>query len=322
MFTEEPLAGNPLAVFPEADGLSHNVMQSLAREMNLSETSFVVPPTEAGRAQGADYRMRIFTPGIELPFAGHPSIGTAWVLATEGRLLLEAPTTVVHQELAIGVLPLVLSLAQAADDDDESAPTLRTVTMTQGEAELVHILDSEERDELAEALEVPTRHMGWKLEGPTANARTAPPAVISTGLPFLVVPIRDLEVLSEIDRERSTAVANFAEAYGCDSLALIASGNAGAIGDADVHARVLSHPRQGIGEDPATGAAAGPIAVYLGRLHRTRGGTQRAVIEQGVEVDRPSRLVAEADFDADGHPLEVRVSGAAVPVIEGWVTLP
>src|SRR3989304_6218653 len=106
VFTDRPLHGNPLAVFPEAEGLSDAEMQGLAREMNCSETTFVLPPTDAGSARGADYRLRIFTPGVELPFAGHPSIGTAWVLADEGRFALTTPRTEIRQELAIGARPL------------------------------------------------------------------------------------------------------------------------------------------------------------------------------------------------------------------------
>src|SRR5918992_3739585 len=107
VFTDRPLAGNPLAVFLEAEGLGDTEMQALAREMNLSETTFVLPPTDEGRAAGANYRMRIFTPARELPFAGHPSIGTAWVQADEGRLGLPRDgVTEIRQELLAGVLPL------------------------------------------------------------------------------------------------------------------------------------------------------------------------------------------------------------------------
>src|ERR671915_279405 len=101
VFTDRPLAGNPLAIFPEAEGLSDAEMQSLAREMNLSETTFVLPPTDEGRAAGADYRMRIFTPARELPFAGHPTIGTAWLQADEGRLTAPADgICLARQEIA------------------------------------------------------------------------------------------------------------------------------------------------------------------------------------------------------------------------------
>ena len=110
VFTDRPLAGNPLAVFLDAAGLDDAEMQALAREMNLSETCFVVPVTATGRDGGADYRLRIFTPGRELPFAGHPSIGTAWVMTDEGHVPLRVPLTTLRQEVAIGVLPITLAV--------------------------------------------------------------------------------------------------------------------------------------------------------------------------------------------------------------------
>ncbi|MCY7417287.1 MAG: PhzF family phenazine biosynthesis isomerase, partial [Chloroflexi bacterium] len=91
VFTDHPLCGNPLAVFVDADGLTDTEMQALAREMNLSETAFVLPPTPSGAAAGASHRLRIFTPGMELPFAGPPALGAAWVLADEGLIALEGP---------------------------------------------------------------------------------------------------------------------------------------------------------------------------------------------------------------------------------------
>jgi trans-2,3-dihydro-3-hydroxyanthranilate isomerase len=129
VFTDTPLRGNPLAVFPEAEGLSDTEMQAIAREMNLSESAFVLPATDEGKAHGADYRLRIFTPGMELPFAGHPSIGTAWVLATDGRFDLRPPRTEVRQELPIGVLPVSLAVGKKSGGQ----PTIGEVTMTQGE---------------------------------------------------------------------------------------------------------------------------------------------------------------------------------------------
>src|SRR3972149_1369236 len=104
VFAARPLEGNPLAVFPRAQGLSDREMLAIAREMNLSETTFVVPPTKAG----ADYRNRIFTPGGEIPFAGHPSLGTAFVAALEGIVPKPEGVSVIYQELQIGVLPLEL----------------------------------------------------------------------------------------------------------------------------------------------------------------------------------------------------------------------
>jgi trans-2,3-dihydro-3-hydroxyanthranilate isomerase len=319
VFTDRPLAGNPLAVFTDASGLSDAEMQSLAREMNLSETTFVLPPTADGAAQGAAYSMRIFTPGQELPAAGHPALGTAWVLAADGRLRLSSPRTDVRYEVPLGVLPVSLDV-RAASDGATAASRLGRVTMVQGAAELIQIIDPEELEELAEALEIAVPYLRWKPKrgGPSKS----PAAVISTGLPYLIVPVEDRQMLEDVSNERSHQVADFAATYGADSAALVAPGNSGAVGDADVHVRVFVHPRQGITEDPATGSAAGPIAVYLGRLGKTRGRTFRLVIEQGVEVGRPSRIIAEVDFDDGGHPGEVRVSGDVTPVLEGTVELP
>ncbi len=324
MFADRPLSGNPLAVFTDAQGLTDGEMQRLAREMNLSETTFVLPPGAAAPGDGAAYRIRIFTPGEELPTAGHPALGTAWVLADDGRLPLTSPRTDIRYETALGVQPLWLEVRPATPDDaaagQRPGDRIGAVTMVQGPAELIHVIDAEELDELGEALEIGVPYLRWK---PRKGApRRSPAAVISTGLPYLIVPVADRQMLEDVSNERSHQVADFALTYGADSAALVAPGNSGAVPDADVHVRVLVHPRQGITEDPATGSAAGPIAVYLGRLGRTRDTTFRLVIEQGVEVGRPSRLLAEVDFDEGGHPGEVRVSGCVAPLIEGWVALP
>lgn len=313
VFTDRPLAGNPLAVFPEAEGLDDDEMQALAREMNISETCYVLPPTAAGTEAGADYRLRIFTPTLELPFAGHPSIGAAWVLADEGRFELRAPATEVRQEIAIGVLPLRLQPA---------GRSVGLVTMTQGRVEDLHHLDEDETWELCEALEVATDALGWPAGGSRRSRTPAVPMVISTGLPHLIVPFLDRAVMMDVEHELREHVAEVGSSWGCESAALVAPGNSGAIADADVCVRIFDADVMGIGADPATGAAAGPICVYLGQLADARETTHRVVIEQGVELGRASRLLAEADFGPDGRPGEVRVAGEVVPLIEGWVTLP
>jgi trans-2,3-dihydro-3-hydroxyanthranilate isomerase len=291
-------------------------MQSLAREMNLSETAFVLPPTESGRADGADYRLRIFTPATELPFSGHPAIGTAWILANEGRFELKSPETEIRQEMAIGVLPVSLHIKGKGADQ-----RVDDVTMTLGEVELIHRVAPDEMDELAASLEVRARELRWPSDG-QAPGRLRRPALISCGWPVLVVPFASLDLLADLDAERGLDVARFAETYGGDTAALVAPGNSGAIPDADVHVRVLPDPRSGVVEDPASGSAAGPIAVFLGLLAQQRGAAHRVIIEQGVEIGRPSRLVAEVDFTADGRPQRARVTGCTVPVAEGWLTLP
>jgi trans-2,3-dihydro-3-hydroxyanthranilate isomerase len=317
VFTDTRLCGNPLAVFLDADraedggaGLSDDEMQALAREMNLSETVFVLPPTPAGARAGAAYRLRIFTPGMELPFAGHPSIGAAWVLADEGHVSLRDGGTSVVTELASGPHRLAIGTNASGAVGD--------VTLITPGAEILQRLDEDELAELCEALEVPGNEVGWRSGGRRRKAR---PMVISTGLPHLIVPFVDRAVMLDVDHERRQAVAEICRSLGCDSAVLVAAGNSGAIADADVSVRVFDAGRLGIDVDPATGAAAGPICVYLGMLAPTRGATCRVVIEQGTEVGRPSRLRAAADFDAEGNVTQVRITGSVVPVSEGRVTL-
>ncbi len=308
VFTDRALAGNPLAVFPDAAGLSDAEMQALARETNLSETTFVLDPSEAGRQAGADYRVRIFTPGEELPFAGHPSLGTAWVLAELGRFELAGGTVTVRQEVGVGVLPLALSL---------SGGTVDEITLTTPPPRILRELTPDEADELAAVLELAPSALGWP-----AAADPALPAVVSCGLPTLVAPISRLATLATLDARVALTLADLVRQYGVDTVALVAPGHVAAVHDADAHARVLCDPRTGIVEDPATGSAAAPISVQLGLLARRRDATERTVIEQGVEMGRPSRLVAEADFDAAGRPVAARVSGRVVGIAEGWFELP
>lgn len=313
VFTDRPFAGNPLAVFPIAEGLADEEMQAIAREMNLSETTFVLPPTDAGLAEGATYRMRIFTPGLELPFAGHPSIGTAWVLADERRFALREPAIEVSQEVAIGVLPLAIEVRDGRPG---------AVQMTQGTPHLLDALDPADLPALAAALEVGEDAFGWTdTDGTAYGAAQVPPRAATTGAPYLVVPFREAATLAAVRSERNAAAAVVARRYGSDSVALVAPGNLGVIADADVHARVLVDPAVGIQEDPATGGAAGPIAVYLGTLGGAQDERRHLIIEQGVEVGRPSRLEVEVSFYSEGTARSVRLTGRTVPILEGWLEL-
>jgi trans-2,3-dihydro-3-hydroxyanthranilate isomerase len=316
VFTDRPLRGNALAVFSDATGLSDDDMQAIALEMNLAETAFVLPPTDEGRAAGADYRVRIFTSTVELPFAGHPSIGTAWVLADDGRFTLDGREVEVRQEVPVGVLPLVLHL---------SGPTgwrvVGEITLTCAQPELIYRVPADELDELAATLEVRASELRWPGTTEKGGQRRAP-AVISCGLPYLVVPFSRRDLLADLDADHALQLARFAATYGADSAALVAPGNGGDVADADVHVRVLSDPRTGAAEDAATGSAAGPVCVFLGYLAGRRSAAHRIVIEQGVEMGRPSRLTAEVDFDSDGEPTRARVTGTVVPVAEGWFELP
>jgi PhzF family phenazine biosynthesis protein len=152
VFTDRPLTGNPLAVFFDGAGLSSEEMLAIAREMNLSETTFVLPPTE----QEADYKVRIFTPAKEIPFAGHPSIGTAHALIEDGRIPLKKTVTTVRQEVGIGVLPIQIQL---------TSRKRRLITMTQGKPRLGQIV--EDIEGVADILSPQRRDRIYRLAYPS-----------------------------------------------------------------------------------------------------------------------------------------------------------
>ncbi len=292
VFTEKALQGNPLAVFPRATGLSKEEMEGIAREMNLSETTFVTPPTNPA----AHYRNRIFTPGGEIPFAGHPSLGTAYVAALEGLVPKPDGRSVIYQELEIGVLPLELFV---------EGGQIRKVVMTQGEPSLGRKLTSV--DGLAKALSVRPRDIG------VGSLR---PQVASTGIPSLQIPMRSLEAVQEVDYDMR-ALASFLERLGPHQLAYVFTFETADKG-AHVHARSFS-PIDGIREDPATGSAAGSCGVYLTANGKLPGPT--FVIEQGIEMKHASRI--EVTVEAEGKVAKtVKVGGPVTPLIRGSLRLP
>ena len=292
VFTDKPLQGNPLAVFPRATGLSREEMEGITREMNLSETTFVLPPSNPA----AHYRNRIFTPGGEIPFAGHPSLGTAFVAALEGLVPKPEGRSVVYQELEIGVLPLELFVENGQ---------IQKVVMTQGEPVVEKPLPSVEG--LAKALSVKPRDIGHaKLK----------PQVASTGIPSLQVPMRSLEAVRGIDydmRELGKFLAKLGPHHLVYAFSMQTAEPA-----AQVHARAFS-PQDGIREDPATGSAAGACGAYL-----AANGALPApsfVIEQGIEMKHASLI--EVSVDAEGKvPKVVRVGGRVTPLIRGSLRLP
>ena len=291
VFTDRAFAGNPLCVVPDATGLSSEQMQAIAREMNLSETTFVLPPSDPQ----ASYWMRIFTPAKEIPFAGHPSIGTAYVMARAGAFALEEPVTRVFQQVAIGTLPLDIEVAGGKPG---------RVLMTQGAPQFGPVI--RDLDPVANALGL----------DPMVLARAKLLLqVVSTGLEHLMVPLPDLETVSSLRPNLAAldVVLRKCGALGCYVFTLTPSS-----GDALVHARMFA-PGAGIVEDPATGSAAGPLGAYLavhGVLPPER---SSFVIEQGVEMGRPSRIWVEVGRDGSGAPIAIRVGGTTVPVINGTI---
>ena len=273
VFTEEPFAGNQLCVFPEVpDELDPDTMQLLAREIGFSESTFVL---EAG---GDRYRMRIFTPSEELPFAGHPTIGTAFVLAREGRV-----ATSVTQTTDAGEVPVEVDLDAGTASMQQLPPTFGPV------------FDDPVLVAAAAGLE------------PGDLVRELPIQPVSTGLAHLMVPVRDEAALRRAERDGRLCLQVHRRS-GAASIYLFA-----VRGDGDVMARMFD-PLLGIGEDSATGSAAGPLGAYLA-AHDLAGMPGRVVVAQGELVQRPSFLHVEVA--RDGSSWSVKVGGGVRIVGDG-----
>ncbi|OGB91798.1 MAG: hypothetical protein A2Z31_08075 [candidate division NC10 bacterium RBG_16_65_8] len=291
VFTDRPFAGNPLCVVPDGKGLSGEQMQAIAQEMNLSETTFVLPPTDPQ----ATYWMRIFTPAKEIPFAGHPSVGTAYVMARAGRFPLQEPVTQIFQQVGVGTLPL---------DIEVSGGKPGRVIMTQGKPTFGEVL--RDLTPVADALGVDV--------GTLARVNL-PAQVVSTGLGHLLVPLPDLDVVGSLrpNVARLDALLQNCGALGCFVFCLQATSP-----DTFAHARMFA-PGAGVPEDPATGSAAGPLGAYLAVHGVLPTGQTSFLIEQGIEMGRPSHLWVEVIRDAAGMPTTLRVGGTTVPVIRGTI---
>jgi trans-2,3-dihydro-3-hydroxyanthranilate isomerase len=289
VFTDRPFAGNPLAVVLEAGGLTTRQMQTLAREFNLSETIFVQP----AQGTGEDARVRIFLPAAEIPFAGHPAIGCAILLAT----LAAAP----------GDFTRALTLGTAA------GPVPVTVTRAGGRvtAELT-------------APVIPHPHAGTADPALIAAATGLQPAEIgfgghrpglfAGGPAFLYVPVADLAALAAA-APRAPHWSALMAAGGVQAAYLYTLG-----GEADFRARMFS-PTAGVPEDPATGSAACILAAQLAACGALPPGTARFTIRQGVEMGRPSDLVLTV-VSGDTGILSVRLMGSAVRIAEGRIAVP
>jgi trans-2,3-dihydro-3-hydroxyanthranilate isomerase len=266
VFTDRPLAGNQLAVFTDARELDAETMQALALEIGFSETAFVLPAEAGGTA-----RVRIFTPAAELPFAGHPTLGTAWVLA--------APLqhAVVELETGRGIVPVEI-------ERDESG-ALRYGRMVQP----VPAVDTyPEPERLLAALGV--------------SGSLAPVERYDNGPRFTYVVLESREDVAALDPDLST-LRELEVAVIC------------AAGERTSWKSRMFAPSLGVAEDPATGAAAGPLACHLCRHGLVPWGTE-IEISQGAEIGRPSTLYARADGGADAID-RVEVGGSAVVVARG-----
>ena len=266
VFTETPLAGNQLGVFTDARDLSAELMQRLARELNYAESTFVLPPSEGGHA-----RMRIFTPKRELPFAGHPTLGTAFVLAAPLQL------DEIRLETGRGVVPVRLEREGARIVFGRMEQPLPAVEPFDRADELLAALGAERSELPVELYDNGVRHVYVTLGSEDEVAALRPD-------PSRLVVLGDLGINCVAGSGRRWKTRMFA-------------------------------PAHGVAEDPATGSAAGPLALHLARHGRVDWG-EEIEISQGAEIGRPSTLYARVE-GSDGQVARVEVGGSAVVVARG-----
>ncbi len=289
VFTRSPLTGNPLAIFSDARGLSDKEMQALAREMNLSETTFILPRKHDVEAREGK-RVRIFTVEEELPFAGHPTLGTALYLYSTAK---DRPDEIVL-DLNVGKVPVRFT-PDAADAGRDRVDGVVFGEMRQRDPEFGKVIP---REEVARALKIGEIALDWPIQ------------VVSTGLPFAILPFRDGTAFTNLKFDILGA-KQILEATGARFFYLVCV----APGEKELRARMFFYG----GEDPATGSAAGCAASWLVRYGLIKSDEQ-ALIKQGVEAGRPSELFVRATQEGD-RITNVRVGGYATEVLRGTVTI-
>jgi len=295
VFTQTPLSGNPLAIFPDGRGLNDTEMQALAREMNLSETTFILPRDSAAEAREGK-KVRIFTVEAELPFAGHPTLGTAlYLYASESNQKKPAEITL---DLKAGKIPVRFTAnSQNAGGDRVNGQVFGE--MRQRDPEFGTPLS---RDDVARVIgiavdEIPSE---WLIQP------------VSTGLTFTIVPFRNRQTLSDLKFSYIQA-AEFLRNTGANFFYFLCPERRE--GRLEARARMCFYG----GEDPATGSAAGCAASWMVQ-HGVAKSDEQVVIRQGVECRRPSEMHVRATREG-GRVTDVRVGGYAVEILRGTVVL-
>ena len=284
VFTSSPFGGNQLAVFPDADTIPSELMQIIANELNLSETVFVLPADQ----QGCDYRMRIFTPRMELPMAGHPTVGTGYLLAHLGKVSMgNGPISLTMQQ---NVGPIGITIYPEEP---------WRVAMRQPKPQFGETFSND--DQIAALL-------GLSVD----DLADYPRQVVSTGVPFLFVPLKSLDAAHRIQFNGDVWKQHFNERH------IYTFTMETELPGSTVHSRMFA-PAMGIAEDPATGAASGPLGAYL--LTYGLVNDSRIVNEQGVEMGRPSVITIQIDDHAD-NITGVEISGTSVYMGQGTLHLP
>jgi trans-2,3-dihydro-3-hydroxyanthranilate isomerase len=291
VFTEQRFGGNQLAVFPEATGIATEVMPKIAGELNLSETVFVLPPAVVNHT----CQLRIFTPAMELPFAGHPTVGTACILAAIGQVqLVGTQASLVFEE---GVGPVSVCVERVG----------------QGYGAQFEVPQNPVFGPPGPPPERLAQLLGVSEEGVVAGVHG--PKAVSCGAPFLFITVRDPSVLERVRLNRSVWEEVLSR-YWAPHVYVVAHDHdsSGSL----VRARMFA-PAMGILEDPATGAAASALPGYLG-TSGVMDGLLTWRIEQGLEMGRPSRIDVEAEV-TDGVLRKIRVGGSCVIVGKGDLDL-
>ena len=291
VFTDRAFGGNQLAVVTNGRGISSELMQSIARELNLSETTFVLPPEDSAN----DYHVRIFTPSSELPMAGHPTVGTSFILAREHMIeRASADETVIKLEEGVGTIPVTINFKDDQPDFIEMRQPLPKFGPRFEDKSLIAEMLSIRPEAIEEA---------WPLE------------VVSCGVPFLYVPVKNLESVRSI-RFRLDVWDRVLKDFASAQVFVFTTETEHE--GSSVHSRMFA-PGLGVQEDPATGGASGPLGCYLVR-HKVFPSLEKAEFtsEQGIEMKRPSfiKIVIEQDGD---EITGVRVGGQCRFMGEGYL---
>lgn len=294
VFTARTFGGNQLAVLPDARGLTTAQMQAITREFNYAESTFVLPPDNPAHTR----RVRIFTPGEEMPFAGHPTVGTAHVLAAIGEIPLTGDETRIVFEEGVGPVPVLIR-------SSGGVPSFCQLSV----AKLPEVFPPlPSRDVLAPML---------SLEVDDLRDGAFHPQAVSCGLPFSFIPLRDRAAVQRV--KFRTDLWERTLSHLPNHMVMVFAMDAEEPGH-DVRARMFG-PGVAVLEDPATGSACAALGGYLGARDARRDGTLRWVVEQGYELGRPSVIDVETD-KADGSITAVRVGGPSVLVCEGTIRVP
>ncbi len=287
VFTSQPFGGNPLAVFPDAASLPDAAMQAIANELNLSETTFIHPPSNPD----SDATVRIFTPRRELPMAGHPTLGTAFVLQNENLCTPKRPGRYVFDE---GIGPVSVKIPIAPDPR-------QPITMHQQPPQFFETLD---RANIAACLSLSTDDLHGDL----------PVQIVSSGVPFIIVPIPSTDALAKASLNYDRFTRTNPEARSHEFLLYSPTSQSDRI-----QCRMFA-PRFGILEDPATGSGQGPIAGYRHRYEGWSGSPCTTL--QGLASGRPSELQTALETSANGTIQSIKVSGQCIAMGQGSIRRP